>query len=182
MKRAALLIAAALVAGCADQPATTEAAGDLEVRSAATIERQELALARAATARFHRFDVAYAEGYDFLFLDMCMDLPGTGGMGYHYVDTLLLDGSLDVARPEAVMYEPGPNGQLRLVGLEYVIPAAAWTSATPPKLLGQELTLNAFDLWALHVWIWKRNPAGMYEDWNPEVSCENATAASARHH
>jgi hypothetical protein len=22
-----------------------------------------------------------------------------------------------------------------------------------------------------HVWLWAHNPAGMYEDWNPKVSC-----------
>jgi hypothetical protein len=90
------------------------------------------------------------------------------------VDTRLLDATLDLARPEAVMYEPDRNGRLRLVGLEYVIPAAAWTSPTPPRLLGRDLVLNSFGLWALHVWIWKNNPGGIYADWNPDVSCENA--------
>jgi hypothetical protein len=75
-----------------------------------------------------------------------------------------------------VLYEPGTNGQLRLVALEYVIPAAAWTSPEPPELLGRRLTLNSFGLWALHVWLWKRNPSGLYADWNPEVSCEHAGA------
>jgi hypothetical protein len=23
----------------------------------------------------------------------------------------------------------------------------------------------------LHAWIWQNNPAGMFEDWNPTVSC-----------
>jgi hypothetical protein len=180
----AALAAAALTTGCGGEaPAITEsaAAAGLQARAAGPAELQGLAAARAATARFHRFDVADEAGYDFLFMDMCMeDGGGAGGMGYHYVDTRLLDAELDVAHPEAVMYEPGTNGQLRLVGLEYVIPAAAWTSPNPPELLGQQLTLNAFDLWALHVWIWKDNPSGIYADWNPTVSCANAGAVTSR--
>jgi hypothetical protein len=173
MKRTALLIVTlATVTACADEPVMTEAATTAEVRGATAAEHQGLAAARRATARFHRFEEAQAADYTFLFMDMCMDNPGVGGMGYHYVNVeALLDPTLDVTRPEAVMYEPGPNGQMRLVGLEYVIPADLWTSPTPPTLLGQELELNDFDLWALHVWIWKNNPAGIFEPWNPDVSC-----------
>jgi hypothetical protein len=109
---------------------------------------------------------------------MCMvdESPASlGGMGYHYVNTTLLDDKLDVTRPEAVMYEPGKHGQLELVGVEYVIPKAAWTSAHPPVLFGRQLKLNKFDLWALHVWVWEHNPSGLYADWNPRVSCANAS-------
>jgi hypothetical protein len=30
---------------------------------------------------------------------------------------------------------------------------------------------HTFDVWALHVWVWKHNPSGMFADWNPQVSC-----------
>jgi hypothetical protein len=104
-------------------------------------------------------------------------------MGLHQVNTELLDGSVDVATPEALLYEPGPNGQRRLVAVEYVIPKDAWRGDGPPVLFGREFTLNAFDLWALHVWVWKKNRSGMYADWNPRVSCEHASVPSAgRHH
>jgi len=182
MRQSAFLIAAvALLGGCGDEPTTAGTGADLRLVGAPAAELQGLAAVRAATARFHRFEVAYGENYNFLFMNTCMvDESGLnrGGMGYHYVNTDLLDASLDVATPEAVLYEPGPNGQLRLVGLEYVIPKDAW-SGPPPVLLGQELKLNAFDLWALHVWVWKRNPSGMYADWNPDVNCDNAAVASA---
>jgi hypothetical protein len=97
-------------------------------------------------------------------------------MGYHYVNTNLLDDKVDVANPEALLYEPGPNGQLNLVAVEYVIPKAAWTQADPPTLFGKSFKLNAFNLWALHVWVWENNPSGLYADWNPRVSCDNAGA------
>jgi len=184
MRRTAPLVAAlALLGGCGDEPtASTDAR--IELRRAAAAEQQGLAAVRAATARFHRFEVADDAGYDFLFLNSCMvDQSGAGGMGYHYVNTALLDGQVSLATPEAVLYEPGPNGRLRLVALEYVIPKSAWTQPDPPVLLGRPLTLNAFDLWALHVWVWKRNPSGMYADWNPDVNCDHASAvATGAHH
>ena len=186
MRLNALLVTAiSLLGGCSDPTTASRTADGLELRRAPAAEQQGLAAVRAATARFHRFTVADEAGYDFLFLNTCMvDGSGAdrGGMGYHYVNTALLDGQVSIATPEAVLYEPGPNGQLRLVALEYVIPRAAWTEPNPPVLLGQKFTLNAFDLWALHVWVWKQNPSGMYADWNPNVNCDNAAAVSAGAH
>ena len=49
-------------------------------------------------------------------------------------------------------------------------------------LFGRELKLNAFDLWALHVWIWEDNPSGIFADWNPRVTCDYAPAATAASH
>ena len=186
MRRTALLVAAiASLGGCSDPPTASKTTEGLEPRGAPAAEQQGLAAIRAATAQFHRFEVAYEEGYDFLFLNTCMvdqSGAGRGGMGYHYVNLGLLNGEVNIATPEAVLYEPGPNGQLRLVAVEYVIPKADWTEPEPPVLLGQEFTLNAFDLWALHVWVWKRNPSGIYADWNPNVDCDNAATVSAEAH
>jgi len=95
-------------------------------------------------------------------------------MGYHYVNTDLLDDQLDVANPEALLYEPESNGRLKLVAVEYVIPADAWHHDYAPELFGQKLVLNSFNLWALHVWAWENNPSGIYKSWNPRVNCDNA--------
>lgn len=133
---------------------------------------QDLDELRDATESFQAFEASQDAGYTFLFMDMCMEDATAGGMGFHYVDTDLLDNSVEVAAPEALMYEPAAGGQLQLVGVEYVIPKDQWTSQTPPELFGQQFKLNAFDLWALHVWVWKDNPSGMFADWNPTVSCE----------
>ena len=186
MRRTALLVAAVgVLGGCSDPPSGTEAHTGVQVDGALAAEQKDLAAVRAATARFHRIDVADQEGYNFIFLNTCMvDGSGDdrGGMGYHYVNLDLLNDEVSITTPEAVLYEPGPNGQLRLVALEYVIPKSAWTQSNPPVLLGQEFTLNAFDLWALHVWVWKHNPSGMYADWNPNVNCDNAATVSAKAH
>src|SRR5687767_5535816 len=102
MKRTTLfLVALALTSGCDDGPATTETSPGPHA-AVTSAEAQGLAAARAATARFHRFDVADEAGYDFLFMDMCMvdgSSADLGGMGYHYVNTGLLDASLDITRP-----------------------------------------------------------------------------------
>lgn len=178
-----LLVALTLAAtACSDEPAAPESAGATAIVSAAPLAatvRSELAALRAATARFHRFDVA-VQDYAFLFANACMEGgegDNVGGMGYHYVDLGLLDGTVEVASPEALLYEPGPNGQMRLVAVEYVIPKDAWTSSAAPVILGQEMKLNSFDLYALHVWVWKHNPDGLFKPWNPDVSCAYATAA-----
>ena len=186
-----MLAAIALLSACAGEPTATDLAADARagadgsLRVGAAAEQRALATARAATAGFHRFDVAYDAGYTFLFMDMCMvdgSPAAEGGMGYHYVNTQLLDGTVDPATPEAVLYEPEANGRLRLVAVEYVIPEGAWTSSTPPRLFDQDFTLNQFGLWALHVWLWESNPSGIYKDWNPRVSCDNAGAQTARAH
>jgi hypothetical protein len=98
-------------------------------------------------------------------------------MGYHWFDHDGIDDiALDPRAPEALAYEPGPNGQLNLVAVEWIVPVEAWHAAgnvEPPSVLGHEMhVLNpALGWYILHAWVWKRNPAGMFEDWNPEVVC-----------
>jgi len=59
--------------------------------------------------------------------------------------------------------------------VEYIVPFDEWTEEDPPSLLGQEYLPNEEGgFYALHVWLWKNNPSGMFFDWNPKVSCEHA--------
>jgi hypothetical protein len=93
------------------------------------------------------------------------------------------------------VYEPQPNGRLRLVAVEYVVFQDAWHDAHPgdtgkPELFGEEFEAvgagNRYGLppfYELHAWLWKHNPKGTFgEDWNPRVSCAGAQAqgSSAR--
>jgi hypothetical protein len=136
----------------------------------------EFGKVREATARFHNTRAAKAAGYDLVpGLDYCFDNPGVGGMGFHYINTDLLDTTVDPLKPEAMVYAPGPNGQLQLGAVEYIVPAAAWDAANsqPPTLFGRTFELNqALGVYALHAWIWKHNRLGMFNDWNPTVSCK----------
>jgi hypothetical protein len=144
--------------------------------------------ARAGTAPYHRLDAARAAGYDLL-TDAagiaCIDNPGVGGMGIHYANgNLVGNPSVDAATPEALVYEPQPNGRLRLVAAEYVVLQSAWEAAGNsgvPTLFGRSFELipspNRYGLpafYELHAWIWKHNPRGMFDDWNPLVSCAAA--------
>jgi len=143
---------------------------------------------RRATLRYHDVAAATAAGYA-LFLG-CVSSPQGGAMGIHYVNgDLVGDGKLDALRPEALMYEP-KGGKLELVGVEYIVIAAAWDAAnkTPPTLMGQLFhhtpSPNRYGIpafYALHVWAWRSNPHGIFVDWNPKVSCEGHTAGAARH-
>lgn len=135
--------------------------------------QEELAHVRAATAQFHRPEAARAAGYDLLpGLDHCFNNPGVGAMGYHYINPGLLDTTVEATRPEAMVYAPGANGQLHLAAVEYIVPAALWEAEELPSLFGHSFHLNeALGVYVLHAWIWKHNPTGIFEDWNPEVSC-----------
>lgn len=139
--------------------------------------------ARQATARFHHVHSAEAAGYQ-EFRDAqgvaCIEQPGTGAMGVHYVNgSLVGDAVLDTRRPEALVYERR-GGNLHLVALEYIVFKSVWEKdhPNPPRLFGREFDLvgepNRYGLppfYALHAWAWKVNPSGDFFAWNPRVDC-----------
>lgn len=135
---------------------------------------------RDATRRFRDVGVAEAEGYKLHF--GCVSSPDRGAMGLHYVNMALVgDGVLQPDQPEIVIYEPLPNGRLRLIGADYLVLSEAWhaNNTASPELMGQLLHLiqspNRYglpDFYTLHVWAWKRNPFGAFVNWHPGVSCE----------
>jgi len=136
---------------------------------------QELGKVRGVTAKYHSTDVAQADGYDLVpGLDYCFNNPGVGGMGYHYINTALLDTVIDPLKPEAMVYAPLANGKLQLAAVEYIVPADAWDAIydQPPTLFGQTFGLeSALGVYELHAWIWKNNPKGIFFEWNPDVVC-----------
>lgn len=130
-----------------------------------------LAELRGATARYHNFAVATAEG----FVDLdgeCVTDPALGGMGVHYGRVDRFDDTLELSEPGTLLYEPSQGGN-RLVGVEYVVAAPL---DQPPSLLGQAFAQgpeigDGIAIWSLHVWVWRHNPAGMFAAYNPEVRC-----------
>jgi hypothetical protein len=140
----------------------------------------DLAAARSATVHLQRFENAAPAGWD-LQVTPCMENPSLGGMGYHYGNLeYYFDGEANVLEPEILLYEPQSNGRLRLVALEYAVPFFAWESGDPevddpPQLFGRDMNrADERGQWELHVWLWKHNPSGLFEDWNPNVTCEHA--------
>lgn len=128
---------------------------------------------RSANGRFKDVSVALKEG--------CAPIPCASGieggaMGVHYVNAdLIKDEAIDLAKPEAVMYEPGRDGKMALVAVEYI------TTKGPASLGGQLFSFtnspNRYGLpafYELHVWAWKDNPKGPFADMNPGVSCRHA--------
>ena len=134
---------------------------------------------RAATSQYVDVNNATAAGYG-PFLG-CVSGPDHGAMGIHYVNGGLVgDGEIDASHPEALIYEPR-NGELRLVGVEFIVDAATWlsTHSGAPVLEGQTFLLvtspNRYNLPAffeLHVWAWRDNPQGSFVDWNNKVTCD----------
>jgi hypothetical protein len=151
--------------------------------SLVTASPSDLTIARANSARFNSVGQATAAGYGLLPegapLHECIaSFDGTGAMGLHYINGGLLDGELDPANPEALVYAPDGHGNLKLAALEYVVFESAWTGAEPPTLFGQELMYtpepNRYEIpafYALHVWLWNSNPSGLFMPFNPDVSC-----------
>jgi len=134
---------------------------------------------RQATSTFQDAQAAAGAGYSLA--GGCVSGPEEGAMGVHYVnESLVGDGLLDAAKPEALVYEPR-NGRLQLVAVEYIVLAEQWDASNPhpPVLQGQHFHLvsapNRAGLpayYELHVWAWKRNVHGTFVDWNPHVSCD----------
>ena len=142
----------------------------------------QLAELRQVTERYKSLDVAKEAGYATQ-ITPCWAHHSAGAMGYHYGNTNIFDATAELLRPEVVIYEPEKNGRMRLVGLEYIVPLAAWEGAghdlnnpnDVPQLLGQKFTRHSFlPIFKLHIWLWRNNPSGTYADWNPKVSCEFA--------
>ena len=128
---------------------------------------------RSANTRFKDVSVAVAEGYGPI---PCASGIDGGAMGVHYVNpNYLKDAVPDIKRPQAVMYEPMPDGKMALVAVEYI------TFKGPASLEGQLFNFNGAPnrygldpFYELHVWAWKPNPRGAYADMNPDVSCAHA--------
>ena len=137
---------------------------------------------RAATARYADINVATSEGW--VQATPCVSGPNAGAMGVHFVlPARIPDGVLNAGEPEALIYEPQPNGTYRLVGVEFLVLAADWAAQHPdgePPSVDGHLTNyvgapNRYGLPAfheMHVWAWERNPNGSFADFNTKVSCD----------
>jgi len=140
---------------------STSAAGH-ELLSAATLE--ELAEARAATAKYHDVEQALADGY--------VQKGFRAGEGFHFVKASLMDCTFDLAHPEALLYIPSGDG-LRLVGVEYSV-LSACTSTAPEGFAGDadewEPNAEGRPVWGLVAWLWLGNPNGVFaEPPNPTI-------------
>jgi hypothetical protein len=167
------------LAALAEQPQTALHASTGKTEPATLIDK-----VRKATEPFKDLNVAMAEGW--VPATPCVSGPDAGAMGVHFVHPQpdrVGDGVLDAEAPEFLIYEPLPNGDMRLVGVEFVVLAADWAHRHPkggtPSLEGNLLNFvdapNRYGLpafYELHVWAWENNPKGSFADWNTRVSCD----------
>lgn len=133
--------------------------------------REAVVALRRATDRYHRLERAIQDG--FVLLHECEVRPGEGPVGTVYVNIeRLMDGVADPNRPDALVYAPRPNGRRRLVAAEFAIPYALWSGTDAPEFLGHEFQPeDEFGVFGLHVWVWEKNPNGLFEEANPRISC-----------
>ena len=126
----------------------------------------------AATSRFHSLMQAEKAGYTIG--SPCVASPA-GGMGFHYVNNTLVDPVFDPLNPEAVLYAPDANGNLKLVAVEYIVINVGQPA---PTFAGQAFNVGGTPVpvahWSLHVWVHQDNPAGMFAPFNPTVVCPTA--------
>ena len=152
----------------------------------------DLLRAAAATARFHSTTQATNAGYGPFpagvpLHDCISSFNNTGAMGFHWVNGALLTPDLDPTTPEVLVYAPDRHGNLHLAALEYVVFKSDWDAAHPgttPMLFGQMFMDSGYpnryqipQFYALHVWLWKYNPSGLFAPFNPNVSCNPGSAA-----
>lgn len=149
--------------------------------TAAASPPDELQAAKAATARYHSFAQAQADGYT-IAGEPCVAAPGLGAMGIHAVNPgLIADPAINPTQPEILLYLPKANGRLELIGLEYFKVDADQNLATDedrPSVFGHPFdgpmpghTPTMPIHYDLHVWFWADNPAGMFAPFNPSLSC-----------
>ena len=172
MRQMHLLVATIALAACqgaetatapTDPMAGHHMAEASKFKGVAPLPVQELGKVRSATAKYH--DVQAALDDDYVRTDIVIP-----NMGRHYIKFGdIPNGTIDLEHPEILVYQEGPGDHLKLVAVEYAVPlnldepegftgdADVWTPS------------QAFGLWLLHAWVWKDNPAGMFNMTNPNV-------------
>ncbi len=109
----------------------------------------------------------------------CIEFPD-GGMGVHFLNTSLIGPVPDPLKPQILLYELDGN-KLRLAAAEWFVPLATGIKERP-QIFGQSFNgpmeghhpvmpaeLHHYDL---HVWLFKANPAGLFNPTNPDVKCD----------
>lgn len=164
-----------MLIGCTDLATNPDPAAETAIERAATAgqgnahklpaaTRKELAQVRQATTQYHDVQMALDDGYVPI-------SPHVPGMGIHYGKSSLIDETFELDTPEVLIYVANPKGtHYQLVAVEYLAtgedPPAGFTGDAdhweppPPGVPAS---------WALHAWVWRGNPDGIFNPTNPNV-------------
>jgi hypothetical protein len=122
--------------------------------------------------------LAVRDGY--LSTEVCVAFTD-GGMGVHFINMATVGPTIKPEQPQVLIYER-TGGRLKLAAAEWFVPLAA--SAEQPRIFEQPLDgpmaghepLMPAELrhWDLHVWLWKHNPAGVFNSVNPDLKCDDS--------
>jgi hypothetical protein len=134
--------------------------------------------------------------------DMVGRPAADGAMGVHYFRPDLLGVTAppnprvngtstytDFNMPAVLIYEPQADGSMELVAVENLVFKASWAAAgneEPPTFHGRpydsmeddpatavDEAHNFMPHFDRHVWIFRENPNGVFQPFNPSVSCEH---------
>jgi hypothetical protein len=152
--------------------------------SGATLTLEEV---RAALDKYQDPILAVHDGY-FSTL-ACVQFPAAGGagrmpyqaggMGVHFLNVGLIGPTLDPLHPQVLLYEPDGD-KLRLVAAEWFVPLSVGVTVRPeifghpfdgPMEGHHPIMPEMMHHYDLHVWLWKKNPTGMFSPTNPTVKC-----------
>lgn len=189
----AALGAIGLSSACVSDPGEVELEDEVQLAGSPALH-QQLARARAASARYHDVDVALAEG--FVPSGDCVEVPGLGAMGVHFVKFPRLADPPAIDEPEALLYLPHADEGWRLIGIEHLSPIViggapymgcgieneSCPPASPPPspeiydgvlfdgpMAGHQPGMPWH--YDQHVWVWRHNPDGMFAQFNPALAC-----------
>ncbi len=136
----------------------------------------ELEAVRASVEKYKDPILAVHDGYHSTVA--CLT-SANGSMGVHLVNGELVGQEPDPMRPAVLVYEP-VGDKLELVGVEWLTPAPP--ESEKPQLFGRDfhgpmdghvpLMPTEVRHYDLHAWIFKANPAGVFENWNADVTCD----------
>lgn len=144
----------------------------------------QLAQAYRASAKYQQHQTGVAAGY--VPDKYCVVNPsgGAGALGYPHFNHAY-DGSVDPQKPTALLYEGDGAGHWRLAGLEWMVvdrDGRVDTDDDRPSLFGEPFRgplparyPGQKVHYSLHLWLWKGNPAGRFEPFNPSVVCRPGT-------
>jgi len=132
---------------------------------------------RKALEKYQDVVVAVRDGYFSSVL--CVQDEAGAGMGIHFVNRALFGPVVDPMKPQILLYVP-VGDKLELIGAEWFVPLATGVKERP-SLFGQPFDgpmeghpptqPSALHHYDLHVWLFKSNPAGFFNAFNPSVKC-----------